>query len=67
MLDSYVIKTTEERNRLEAVKAALEIVKASISAPTAYTGYQKLKHDSDLAIEKVELLADAIQSALEKK
>ncbi|CAI1803253.1 Uncharacterised protein [Serratia quinivorans] len=67
MLDNYVIKTTEEKNRLEAVKAALEIVKASASTSTAYTGYQKVKYDSEFAIDKISKIADAIEAAMQEK
>ncbi|MEQ4511770.1 hypothetical protein [Dickeya zeae] len=73
MLDNYfesVAETPEEavklNQRLLAVQAALEIAKASASAPTSYGG---IKTGADLreVADRINYLADAIQAALNKK
>jgi len=73
MLEGYfndTSKTSEEavakNQRLLAVQAALEIIKVSVSAPSSYAGRDKLGKDIDIAKEKIDALADAIQGALEK-
>ncbi|WP_431021999.1 Methyl-accepting chemotaxis protein [Erwinia rhapontici] len=69
MLEKYfetpLGQETEEHQRMVAVNAALEIAKASVSAPTAYTGANKTSADLDYVKDKINDLADAIQDALE--
>ncbi|NTY85555.1 hypothetical protein FCH33_02030 [Serratia fonticola] len=55
----------DAHRRLVAVNAALEIAKASVSAPTAYTGANKTSADLGYVKDKIGELADAIQDALE--
>ncbi|EOZ4422649.1 hypothetical protein [Escherichia coli] len=62
MLDGYFGNTvsTKDRQRLLAVQAALEIVKAS-------AGSGGVMHSNlDQATDRIEKLADAIQAALKK-
>uniref|UniRef100_UPI0013C2E7A0 hypothetical protein n=1 Tax=Klebsiella pneumoniae TaxID=573 RepID=UPI0013C2E7A0 len=59
--------TKEERNRGEMVKAALEIIKASVSASSSYTGRDKLEKDIKFAVANIESLADAIENAMKDK
>ncbi|TYL43899.1 hypothetical protein [Dickeya sp. ws52] len=73
MLETYfdsAAKTPEEaielNQRLLAVQAALEIAKASASAPTAYAGVRTGVDLREIAAG-INSLADAIQSALNKK
>ncbi|MBH3264902.1 MULTISPECIES: hypothetical protein [Serratia] len=66
MLESYVIKTTEERNRLQAVQAALEIAKASVGVANAGTS-SKVSVDLKAVASEISGLADAIQEAVAKK
>lgn len=54
----------EKHKRLLAVKAALEIAKASASSATATSG-SSMYNDIVHAKEQIEGLADAIQDALE--
>ncbi|EKK0458566.1 hypothetical protein R8543_18605 [Klebsiella oxytoca] len=67
MFENYAYATKEERNRGEIVKAALEIIKASVSASSSYTGRDKLEKDMKFAIANVESLADAIEEAMKGK
>lgn len=71
MLEDYPLiqdsKTKAVKSRVIAVSAALEIIKASASAPSAYTGYQKVDHDCKYAIDHLDALADAIQAAISKE
>lgn len=60
MLDKYTVRTNAELNRLEAVKAALEIIKAS--APNS--GVSSV---IELTKQEVSNLADAIERAIDKK
>ncbi|HBQ2427902.1 TPA: hypothetical protein L7M08_000461 [Klebsiella aerogenes] len=65
MLKDYFSQyISEQERRLLAVEAALEIAKASVSAPTSYSG---IKAQADLKNVAAEIsnLADAIQEALE--
>ncbi|EHG2952152.1 hypothetical protein J1J25_001230 [Salmonella enterica subsp. diarizonae serovar 53:r:z35] len=65
MLKDYFARlTTDQERRVMAVEAALEIAKASVSAPSSYTG---IKTDFDLkkVASEINALADAIQDALE--
>jgi hypothetical protein len=66
MLDNYfgLDYTDEQKKRLLAVQAALEIVVASVSASTGYDGKEKLERDLKHATENISSLADAIQTAL---
>ncbi len=67
MLDGYFGNgpTTEERQRLLAVQAALEIAKACVSSATAISGV-KSGYDLEHVSKKVNDLADSIQAALNK-
>ncbi|EDT2315873.1 hypothetical protein GS015_003408, partial [Salmonella enterica] len=65
--ENYVYATKEERNRGEIVKAALEIIKASVSASSSYTGRDKLEKDIKFAVANIESLADAIENAMKNK
>ncbi|BCT20197.1 hypothetical protein ACHHY8_09640 [Enterobacter cloacae complex sp. 2024EL-00215] len=67
MFENYAYATKEERNRGEIVKAALEIVKASVSASSSYTGRDKLEKDIKFAVANIESLADAIENAMKDK
>lgn len=67
MLENYLSTENKETRRLIAVRAALEIIQSSVSASTGYTGKEKLERDIIHASEKVGVLADAIQAALEVK
>ncbi|MCQ3881506.1 hypothetical protein [Klebsiella variicola] len=66
MLERYTSQTDAEQNRLEVVKAALEIAKAAVGATGANTGI-KSGYDLDNVINKIDQLADAIQAAIQKK
>ncbi|ELE9723922.1 hypothetical protein [Enterobacter kobei] len=67
MFENYAYATKEERNRGEIVKAALEIIKASVSASSSYTGRDKLEKDIKFAVANIESLADAIENAMKDK
>ncbi|EAA2704811.1 TPA: hypothetical protein MOX26_000715 [Salmonella enterica subsp. enterica serovar Ball] len=67
MFENYAYATKEERNRGEIVKAALEIVKASVSASSSYTGRDKLEKDIKFVVANIESLADAIENAMKDK
>lgn len=68
MLEHYYksgsITTDEKTQRLLAVQAALEIVKASVNAHYGDANNAKLKFDIQNATEGIGSLADAIQEAL---
>ncbi|MEY8769008.1 hypothetical protein AB6T85_00945 [Erwinia sp. ACCC 02193] len=72
MLEDYFSKNTpvgvtqEQKQRLLAVQAALELAKASAGASGANTRTDKVEEDLKHAAEKIETLADAIQKALSK-
>lgn len=66
MLEKYTVHSPEERDRVLAVMAALDIIKASVSAPCAYAGSDKLEYDAKYAADHVAALADAIQAAINK-
>ena len=57
-------EAVENRKRLLAVQAALEISKASVSASTANAGIRSQMDLRNVA-QEVSTLADAIQDALE--
>lgn len=67
MFENYAYATKEDRNRGEIVKAALEIVKASVSASSSYTGRDKLEKDMKFAAANIRSLADAIENAMKSK
>ncbi|ORM73344.1 hypothetical protein HA48_10045 [Pantoea wallisii] len=56
--------TDENKKRLLAVQAALEIAKAAVAAPTSNSSV-KSGYDLDNVAKRVADLADAIQDALE--
>lgn len=60
MLDKYTVRTNAEQNRLEAVKAALEIIKAS--APN-----NSVSNVIEFTKQEVSNLADVIERAIDKK
>ncbi|EPJ5334255.1 hypothetical protein L7A00_001901 [Enterobacter cloacae] len=64
MLESYFgpRPSEDEKKRLLAVQAALEIIKASASSASDSGG---MYNDIRFASEKLEELADSIQTALE--
>lgn len=67
MLEGYFWsgkETNAREQRLRAVQAALEIIKASASAPTAYSNSSKIQNDSEDVAKHVGKIADAIQEAL---
>lgn len=70
MLEKYfgpeLVATPSQNQRLLAVQAALEIAKASAAATTAKEHPNKVAHDLQYAAAEIEVLADAIQSALSK-
>lgn len=57
--------TKEEHQRLLAVKAALEIAKASAASAAGDSSAGKMYQDLDFAASKIAELADAIQDALD--
>ncbi|MGC0901054.1 hypothetical protein WKG98_14405 [Pantoea agglomerans] len=68
MLDNYFGtqgSTREQKQRLLAVQAALEIIKASVSSSSGQAKDLKLRYDIDNSVAGIEPLADAIQKALE--
>ncbi|EGZ6657225.1 hypothetical protein GW221_09220 [Escherichia coli] len=60
-------QVAENRKRLLAVQAALEIAKASVSANTADSNNSKARWDLTHIAAGIEDLADAIQASLEAK
>ncbi|WP_117125330.1 hypothetical protein [Klebsiella quasivariicola] len=62
--DYFSRMTTDQERRALAVQAALEVAKASVSAPSAYTGI-KTQVDLQNVAAEISDLADAIQEALE--
>ena len=71
MLEGYFsaefgeVVSDEKRQRLLAVQAALEVVKASASAAGGDAGAQKLKYDLVNAATHFEDFVNAIQTSLE--
>ncbi|AKL12624.1 TPA: hypothetical protein I8235_003276 [Kluyvera intermedia] len=63
MLDRYSTKTDEENNRVEVVKAALDIAKASVGS---YDAAAACKTDTEMqyVAQQIKALADAIEDAL---
>ncbi|HBU6573860.1 TPA: hypothetical protein MC588_003337 [Citrobacter amalonaticus] len=66
MLEGYTTKTTEDRERVLAVQAALEIAKASVGSVGAST-QSRVAADLKAVANEISGLADAIQAALAKK
>ncbi|OBS88531.1 hypothetical protein AYL25_13565 [Enterobacter roggenkampii] len=66
MLEGYTVKTTEDRERVLAVQAALEIAKASVGSVGAST-QSRVAADLKAVANEISGLADAIQAALAKK
>ena len=63
MLDKYTPKTSEEKNRAEVVKAALEIARVSVGR---YDAAAACKTDTEMqyVAQQIKALADAIDDAL---
>jgi len=59
--------TSEERQRLAAVQAALQIAEASVSASSANTNSTRVQDSLDAVAKSVDKLADAIQAAITKQ
>ena len=66
MLEGYTIKSTEDRERVLAVQAALEIAKASVGSVGA-ASQSKVSADLKSVAAEISDLADAIQAAINKK
>ncbi|EPY4031316.1 hypothetical protein ACXDG9_001332 [Klebsiella pneumoniae] len=66
MLDSYTVKNSEDRDRVLAVQAALEIAKASVGNTGAST-ISRVDDDLKAVAEQISNLADAIQAAIAKR
>lgn len=68
MLEGYFGKDTsaDKHKRLLAVSAALEIAKASVGSSAGDANINKSKADLKHVAECVDLLANAIQAALDK-
>lgn len=63
MLEGYKAGSPGESNRAEAVKAALEIIKAAISTPT---DSKNVDYELSQVREHITPLADAILAAINK-
>ena len=63
MLDKYTPKTSEEKNRAEVVKAAIEIARVSVGR---YDAAAACKTDREMqhVAQQIKALADAIDDAL---
>lgn len=66
MLEKYRTQTNDEQNRLEVVKAALEIAKASVGSTGAGT-QSKVSVDLKSVANEIAALADAIDAAIKNK
>ncbi|EML6378061.1 hypothetical protein [Klebsiella oxytoca] len=66
MLEGYTIKTVEDRERVLAVQAALEIAKASVGSVGAST-QSRVAADLKAVASEINDLADAIQAAIANK
>ncbi|MDX7149467.1 hypothetical protein [Citrobacter portucalensis] len=66
MLDGYHQTGTgyENKKRIIAVNAALELIKATLSAPT---NAKNVAYDLEVAANQIAPLADAIQAAIDKE
>lgn len=65
MLEHYTAKTTDDSDRIVAVRAALEIAKASVGSVGAGT-QSKVAADLKAVANEINNLADAIQAAVKK-
>ncbi|EOV9696651.1 hypothetical protein ACN5OH_003925 [Cronobacter turicensis] len=65
MLDKYNTITDAQQNRLEAVRAALEIAKAAVGSVGAST-QSKVSEELKAVTNEISYLADAIQAAINK-
>lgn len=67
MLENYygIDYTDNEKKRLLAVQAAIEIAVASVSANTADSNNSKTLWDLKHVAQEISALADSIQAALE--
>ncbi|MBQ4775220.1 MULTISPECIES: hypothetical protein [Pectobacterium] len=65
MLDGYHVNGSgsDNKQRVIAVQAALEIIKAAISAPTSS---KNIDYELELAAKHLPKIADAIQAAVGK-
>ncbi|MDY4380357.1 hypothetical protein SOV92_21555 [Pectobacterium brasiliense] len=65
MLDGYHVNGsgTDKKQRIIAVQAALEIIKAAISTPG---GAKNVDNELDLVVKHLPKIADAIQEAVKK-
>ncbi|WP_313624872.1 hypothetical protein [Kosakonia sp.] len=68
MLESYFgsSATREQKQRILAMQAALEIAKSSAGASVANSRPDKVEQDLKYAAEQIERLADAIQTGMNK-
>lgn len=66
MLDGYHTESRDEKNRMLAVQAALEIAKASVGSTGAGT-QSKVSADLKAVANAIDDLADAIQNAISKE
>ncbi|MEQ9941066.1 hypothetical protein ABRP58_03250 [Pectobacterium aroidearum] len=66
MLEKYRVTTNDEQDRLEVVKAALEIAKASVGSTGAGT-QSKVSVDLKSVANEIAALADAIEAAIKNK
>ncbi len=66
MLEGYTIKTSDDRERVLAVQAALEIAKASVGSVGAST-QSRVAADLKAVASEISDLADAIQAAVAKR
>ncbi|EPK7284412.1 hypothetical protein ACB303_24440 [Citrobacter farmeri] len=66
MLDGYHQTGSgyENKKRIIAVNAALEIIKATLSTPT---NAKNAEYELEMAVKHIAPLADAIQAAIDKK
>ncbi|MFS7192748.1 MULTISPECIES: hypothetical protein [Serratia] len=72
MLQSYFKSTDnrvtdEQHKKIVAMNAALEVLKASASAQTAWAGSDKVQHDLQHAAQEVASLANAIRTYMDAK
>ncbi|GLW38483.1 hypothetical protein Pcaca04_24190 [Pectobacterium carotovorum subsp. carotovorum] len=66
MLEKYRVPTNDAQDRLEVVKAALEIAKASVGSTGAGT-QSKVSVDLKSVANEIAALADAIEAAIKNK
>ncbi|POY55727.1 hypothetical protein F018LOC_01664 [Pectobacterium versatile] len=66
MLEKYRVPNNDAQDRLEVVKAALEIAKASVGSTGAGT-QSKVSVDLKSVANEIAALADAIEAAIKNK